>query len=181
MNISFEPTPNPATFKFVFTEPIASMSAEFLSIDDADTSPLAEKLFGFPWVSSVFVGSDFVTVTKQDWVQWEVLAKPLSELMMDHVNSGLPVMVAPQELSSDISENDSDIVKNIKKVLDREIRPVVALDGGDIVFYKYEDSVLYLKMQGACSGCPSSMATLKDGVEVRMKESFPEIREVVAI
>jgi len=180
MKVTFEPTPNPATMKFNFGQKIADQSYDFPNVESSDRSPLAAKIFGFPWTSSVYLGEDFVTVTKQDWVDWEILASPLAGLLGEHIDSGQPVLVQLQQ-SLDESENDSDIVKQIKRLLQTEIKPVVALDGGDIVFAKYEDNILYLKMLGSCAGCPSSQATLKDGIEVRMKQAFPEIKEVLAV
>lgn len=179
VEVFYEATPNPESMKFVVTEPIAANSANFTSAQETAASPLAMKLFGFPWTQEVFIGPNFVTVTKQDWVDWQTLADPLSELIKEHINSGSPILVDAQAAEED--SNDSEIVKQIKLVLNREIRPAVAMDGGDIVFHKYENQILHLYMQGSCSGCPSSMITLKQGIEVRMQELFPEIKEVVAI
>ncbi|KHD88147.1 MAG: nitrogen fixation protein NifU [Bdellovibrio sp. ArHS] len=178
--VTFENTPNPATMKFLLGKQVTSQGFDCPSAEDAERSPLAAKIFGFPWTSSVFVGPDFITVTKQDWVDWELLAQPLSGLIQEHLDRDEPVVVEFVSAPED-DTNDLPIVRNIKSVLNREIRPVVALDGGDIVFYKYENNVLYIRMKGACSGCPSSQITLKDGIETRMKELFPEIEEVVAV
>lgn len=180
MKVTFEPTPNPATMKFNFGQKISDQSFDFPDIESTENSPLAAKIFGFPWTAGVYLGEDFVTITKQDWVEWDILASPLAGLLGEHIEDGLPVLIK-LEASSDESESDSDIVKQIKRILQNEIKPVVALDGGDIVFSKYENHVLYLRMQGSCSGCPSSQATLKDGIEVRMKELIPEIKEVLAV
>ena len=180
MKVTFEPTPNPSTMKFLFNQKISDQTCDFPNVESSDRSPLAAKIFGFPWTAAVYLGEDFVTVTKQDWVDWDILATPLAGLLGEHIESGLPVMIK-LEATLDENQNDSDVVKQIKRILQTEIKPVVALDGGDIVFSKYEDNVLYLRMQGACSGCPSSQATLKDGIEVRMKELIPEIKEVVAV
>ncbi|AGH95236.1 NifU family protein [Pseudobdellovibrio exovorus] len=180
MKVTFESTPNPSTMKFNFGQKISDQSVDFPNVDACEKSPLAAKIFGFPWTASVYLGEDFVTVTKQDWVDWDILATPLAGLLGEHVESGQPVLLQ-LEASLDENQNDSDVVKQIKRILQNEIKPVVALDGGDIVFSKYEDHVLYIHMRGACAGCPSSQATLKDGIEVRMKELIPEIKEVVAI
>lgn len=180
MKVTYETTPNPATLKFVFSNKIADQQSDYPNVESTDTSPLAAKIFGFPWVSSVYIGQDFMTITKQDWVDWSVIAQPLTGLLSEHVSSGQPVFVQ-KTVDPDINENDSAIVKQIKKVLKEEIRPIVAMDGGDVVFSKYEDNVLYIQMKGACNGCPSSQATLKDGIEVRMKEAIPEIKAVEAI
>lgn len=180
MKVTFESTPNPSTMKFNFGQKISDQSIDFPNVEASERSPLAAKIFGFPWTSSVFLGEDFVTITKQDWVDWEILASPLAGLLGEHIESGQPVILH-MEASLDESENDSETVKHIKRILQTEIKPVVALDGGDIVFSKYEDQILYIHMRGACSGCPSSQATLKDGIEVRMKQAIPEIKEVLAI
>lgn len=180
MKVTFEQTPNPSTMKFLFNQKISDQTCDFPNVESSERSPLAAKIFGFPWTAAVYLGEDFVTVTKQDWVDWDILATPLAGLLGEHIESGLPVMIK-LEATLDENLNDSDVVKQIKRILQTEIKPVVALDGGDIVFSKYENNVLYLRMQGACSGCPSSQATLKDGIEVRMKELIPEIKEVVAV
>jgi Fe-S cluster biogenesis protein NfuA len=180
MKVTFEQTPNPATLKFNFPDRISDASFDFPDVESTEKSPLAAKIFGFPWTAGVFIGPDFVTVTKQDWVDWDILATPLAGLLGEHIESGQPVMIE-LEASLDESENDSEVVKQIKRILQNEIRPVVALDGGDIVFSKYEDRVLYIHMRGACSGCPSSQATLKDGIETRLRELLPEIKEVVSV
>jgi len=184
MTVTFENTPNPATLKFKFSAPILNSSQtgnfEFQNVESTDTSPLAAKIFGFPWVSGVFISHDFITITKQDWVDWSVLAQPLCGLLTEHISSGQPVIVE-KTIDPEINENDSPVVKQIKKVIKEEIRPVVALDGGDIVFSRYENNIVYIQMKGACNGCPSSQATLKDGIEVRMKQAIPEIKAVEAV
>ena len=184
MKVTFENTPNPATLKFKFSAPILTQSQtgnfEFQNVESTDTSPLAAKIFGFPWVSGVFISHDFITITKQDWVDWSVLASPLCGLLAEHVSSGQPILVE-KKIDPEINDNDSPVVKQIKKVIKEEIRPVVALDGGDIVFSRYENTVVYIQMKGACNGCPSSQATLKDGIEVRIKQAVPEVTSVEAI
>jgi NFU1 iron-sulfur cluster scaffold homolog, mitochondrial len=184
VTVTFEPTPNPAALKFLFSETIAQESGEFNDAQSTDRSPLAAKIFGFPWVSQVFIGPQVVTITKQAWVDWKVLSAPLSGLLAEHINSGAAVFLEiPKDAheSDQINENDSEIVKQIKRILASEIKPVVQLDGGDISFVKYENDNLYLQLKGACSTCPSSQATLKDGIEVRIKQVFPNIKEVLAI
>lgn len=183
MDIRIEKTPNPATLKFQFSQKISDQSFEFANSAEAFRSPLAMKLFGFPWTERVFIGPDFVTLTKQDWVDWDILAEPLSGLIKEHLENGEPIISAVAETSSqdDFSENDSPIVRQIKKILNAEIRPAVAMDGGDIQYVDYKDHVLSIQMKGSCVGCPSSTATLKQGIEVRMKELLPEIKEVIAV
>lgn len=180
MKVTFEPTPNPATMKFNFNQKIAESSFNFTDIESTELCPLAAKIFGFPWTAAVYLGEDFVTITKQNWVEWDILASPLAGLLNEHIESGLPILIEPAHAAIH-DQNDSDIVKQIKKILLNEIKPIVALDGGDIIFAKYEDHILYIRMQGACAGCPSSQATLKDGIEVRLKELVPEVKEVVSI
>lgn len=178
--VFYEATPNPQSMKFVCTKPIADQSASISTPGEAARSPLASKLFAFPWMQSVFIGPNFVTVTKQDWVDWTVIAEPLSQMIQEHINSDEPVLLAPTP-GIDVLETDSDVVRNIKQILNDEIRPAVAMDGGDIAFEKYENHVVYLHMQGSCSGCPSSSFTLKEGIETRLKELIPEIQEVIAV
>lgn len=180
VTVTFETTPNPATMKFLLHRDVVSEGFDCPTAEDAERSPLAAKIFGFPWTSAVYVGPNFITITKQDWVEWELLAQPLSGLIQEHLDRNEPVVVEFVATPED-DTNDSPMVRNIKSALNREIRPVVALDGGDIVFYKYENNILYIRMKGACSGCPSSTITLKEGIETRMKELFPEILEVVAV
>jgi Fe-S cluster biogenesis protein NfuA len=178
--VSFEPTPNPHTLRFSTHQVFNEFSANFTSAQETTISPLARKLFGFPWCQAVYVGRDFVTVTKADWVQWEIIAEPLANLIEEHLNSGQPA-VAPLSESSGTSAGDNAEVQRIKKILDEEIRPMVAQDGGDIVFSRFEHGIVYLHMQGSCAGCPSSTMTLKMGIEARLMEAVPAVKEVVAI
>lgn len=178
--VSFEPTPNPATLRFSLHQHVVDEGFDCSNPQEAERSPLAAKIFGFPWTQSVYVGPDFITVTKQDWVDWEILAAPLASLIQEHLDNQEPVLVDFVAGLED-SPDDSEIVRNIKGVIAREIRPVVALDGGDIVFHKFEDGILWIHMRGACAGCPSSTATLKEGIETRMREVFPEIQEVRSV
>ncbi|MEQ1878770.1 MAG: NifU family protein [Bdellovibrionia bacterium] len=182
--LSAEPTPNPRTMKFIADRIIASENAEMRTSLEASRSPLATKLFGFPWLESVYVGSNFVSVTKQDWVDWDVLAEPLLGLIKEHIDEGVPVLLASEggpAKASAANASDSPIVQKIKEVIENEVRPAVAMDGGDIEFERYEDGKVYLQMKGACSGCPSSAMTLKMGIETRLKEAVPEITEVVSV
>lgn len=179
LQVWYEATPNPQSMKFLTSEPISQETLHIEDPLDAERSPLAKKIFGFPWASSILIGPNFVTVSKQDWVDWEVLAEPLSNLIQEHLASGEAVLLEAQ--TTDEDDNDSPVVKQIKQILNHEIRPAVAMDGGDIIFHKYEDNVVYLYMQGACSGCPSSTMTLKHGIETRLREAIPEINEVVSM
>lgn len=177
--------------KFVVTRKICDETVHFENSAQAARSPLVAKLFGFPWIDSVFLGPNFVTITKQDWVEWEVLADPLSDLLKEHLESGEAVLNPVWTHSKPSSDSgldagssdleDSDIVTRIKSILDREIRPAVQMDGGDVAFSKFtDDGVVHLFMQGSCSGCPSALFTLKEGIETRLKAAIPEVREVVS-
>ena len=183
IQIVVESTPNPATLKFQISKTINESTEDFATAAEAFRSPLASKLFGFPWTDRVFIGTDFVTVTKQEWVEWDILAEPLTGLIKEHLESGEPVISAISTAISahGYSENDTPIIRQIKQILNAEIRPAVAMDGGDIEFVDYKDQVLSLQMKGSCVGCPSSTATLKQGIEVRMRELVPEIKEVIAV
>lgn len=180
IQVLYESTPNPQSMKFVVTEMITTN--ESLDCQDsisAMRSPLAQKLFGFPWAESVFIGPNFVTVTKQDWVDWDIIADPLSHLIKEHIESGSPVLLPNQEHINQVDETaDSDVVKKIKFILNNEVRPAVAMDGGDIVFQRFEEGIVYVYMQGACAGCPSSTITLKQGIEARLCEAIAEVKGV---
>jgi Fe-S cluster biogenesis protein NfuA len=177
-----EMTPNPQTYRFVINRVLTEKPADFKNAKETATAPLARKLFGFPWTSGVFIGRDFVTVTKQEWVDWDTLAEPLASLIQEHIESGdVAIHQGAAENASSISAGDSADVQTIKRILDQEIRPAVAQDGGDILFHKFEDGVVHLFMQGSCAGCPSSTMTLKMGIETRLKEAVPSVREVVSV
>ena len=186
MFIQTEETPNPATLKFLPGRDVmgAAPPADFPNAESAKASPLAESLFKIPQVSSVFLGSDFITITKSE-DDWQQLKPILLTALMDFFLTGLPVInqtPAPQDVSegADGEEGDAEIVSTIKQLLDTRVRPAVAQDGGDIVFHGYEDGVVSLTMRGACAGCPSSTATLKHGIENLLKHFIPEIKEVRA-
>lgn len=174
-------TPNPQTLRFVTNQTLTEQPTEFKKAADAVSAPLARKLFGFPWTESVYIGRDFVAVTKQDWVDWETLAEPLTGLIQEHLERGEMVMAPKSAAAVSATSNDSPDVQKIKMILDTELRPAVALDGGDLVFDRFEDGVVYIHMQGACAGCPSSTMTLKQGIEARLMNEIPSIREVVSI
>jgi Fe-S cluster biogenesis protein NfuA len=187
MFIQTEETPNPATLKFLPGRDVmgAAPPADFPNAESAKASPLAESLFKIPQVSSVFLGSDFITITKSE-DDWQQLKPILLTALMDFFLTGLPVInqtPALQDVSegADGEEGDSEIVSTIKQLLDTRVRPAVAQDGGDIVFHGYEDGVVSLTMRGACAGCPSSTATLKHGIENLLKHFIPEINEVRAV
>ena len=188
ISVTAEPTPNPQTLRFLVSREITSTPREFKSAQQTVTSPLAKKLFGFPWTEAVFIGRNFVAVTKQDWVDWETLSEPLSGLIQEHLERGESVIhesalsgAMDAGTDTDTDTGDNEDVRRIKQVLDLEIRPMVAQDGGDVAFHKFENGIVYLFMQGACSGCPSATMTLKIGIEGRLKEAVASVQEVVAM
>ncbi len=186
MFIQTEQTPNPASLKFApGCQVMVRGTAEFRDAAAAHPSPLAVRLFKIKGVAGVFLGGDFVTVTKDAGSDWQFLKPQILGAIMEHFTTGCEVMLNedahPASAGADsASENDSDIVKQIKELLDTRIRPIVAQDGGDIVFSSFEGGVVYLHMRGACAGCPSSTATLKSGIENMLKHFIPEVTEVRA-
>jgi len=181
-----ESTPNPATMKFCFSTTVIDRTLEFNSATEAENSPLASKIFGFPWATSVLLAPNFIAITKQDWIDWDYLTNPLTHLIQEHFQLNLPVLeelkmvdVGYADDSNSILETDTELVKKLKQVLNREIRPMLAYDGGDVQYAALSaEGILSLRFKGACSGCPSKSATLKGGIEVRIKELFPEIISV---
>jgi Fe-S cluster biogenesis protein NfuA len=183
MFIETEQTPNPATLKFLPGRSVMGQgTADFTSAEAAGRSPLAERLFQVEGVSGVFLGSDFVTVTKAEPKTWQILKPAILGIIMEHFAANRPVILdgAASPASADASE-DSEIVTQIKELLETRVRPAVAQDGGDIIFQGYEDGVVFLHLQGSCAGCPSSTATLKMGIENMLKHYVPEIVEVRAV
>jgi Fe-S cluster biogenesis protein NfuA len=180
MFIQTEETPNPATLKFLpGREVVASGSVDFASSEGAGRSPLADRLFKVEGVQRVFFGQDFITVSKSDTKDWSVMKPALLGVIMEHFVSGQPVLLAEgaAPAATDDAEDD-EIVAQIKDLLETRVRPAVAQDGGDIIFHSFEDGVVYLHMQGSCSGCPSSTATLKMGIENMLRRHVPEVVEV---
>ncbi|MEE8284725.1 MAG: NifU family protein [Alphaproteobacteria bacterium] len=181
MFIQTEQTPNPATLKFL--PGLTVLERGTLDITDregAKRSPLATSLFDVDGVAGVFLGVEFIAVTKTDGRDWATMKPMILGAIMEHYTSGAPVVDDAGEAEEEAStgEDDDEIVVHIKELLDTRIRPAVAQDGGDIVFRRFEDGVVFLHMQGACSGCPSSTATLKMGIENLLKHFIPEVREV---
>jgi len=178
--IQTEQTPNPSTLKFLPGRVVMDKGTmDFATVDTAQTSPLAKRLFAVEGVERVFFGSDFVTVTKTGDKDWQVLKPSILGGIMEHYTSGEPV-VAGETLAAEGAAEDDEIVAQIKDLLETRVRPAVAQDGGDIVFKDFRDGVVYLHMQGSCSGCPSSTATLKMGIENLLKHYVPEVVEVQA-
>ncbi len=180
MFIETEGTPNPATLKFLpGRDVMGEGTADFAGPDTAGRSPLATALFDLVGVSRVFLGGDFITVTKNDLVDWQALRPQVLGVVMEHFVAGRPVVDGGGDaVLEDVSPEDADVVEQIKELLDTRVRPAVASDGGDIVFRGYRDGVVRLHMQGACSGCPSSSATLKHGIENMLKHYVPEVTSV---
>jgi Fe-S cluster biogenesis protein NfuA len=178
MFIETEGTPNPATLKFLPGRYVmGSGTADFASPDSAERSPLASSLFALDGVARVFLGTDFITVTKSDETSWQALKPQVLGAIMEHFVSGRPVVEGnlDEDLVEEIAPEDEEIVAQIRELLDTRVRPAVAGDGGDIVFRGYRDGVVRLHMQGACSGCPSSRATLKHGIENMLRHFVPEV------
>ena len=183
MFIQTEPTPNPATLKFLPGRTVmAEGVAELTDAAEAERlSPLARRLFEVEGVTGVYLGSDFISVTKAEPVDWQVIKPALLGAIMEHFLSGEPV-VAPEAVLRAVSDaEDDDTVRQIKELIETRVRPAVARDGGDIVFQGFERGVVYLHLRGACSGCPSSIVTLKNGIENLLKYYVPEVVEVRSI
>ena len=184
MFIQTEATPNPATLKFIPGRTVLDTGTmEFASREAASRSPLAERLFGVQGVKSVFYGSDFVTVTKDD-SDWQHLKPAILGAIMEHYMSGAAIVDADGANDSAMGAydaKDEDIVATIKELLETRVRPAVAQDGGDITFAGFRNGIVYLHMRGACSGCPSSTATLRHGIENLLRHFCPEVEEVQAV
>ncbi|MDA8049984.1 MAG: NifU family protein [Rhodospirillales bacterium] len=181
MFIETEGTPNPATLKFLpGREVLGSSTADFASAEAATMSPLAASLFELPGVARAFLGADFITVTKTDDASWQTLKPRVLGAIMEHFLSGRPVLEGQAEslAEDEIAPEDEEIVSQIKELLDTRVRPAVAGDGGDIIFRGYCEGVVRLYLQGACSGCPSSRATLKHGIENMLRHYIPEVTTV---
>jgi Fe-S cluster biogenesis protein NfuA len=183
MFIQTEPTPNPATLKFLpGCDVMGQGTANFTGPEEAARSPLAIRLFALDGVAGVFLGSDFITVTKMPGRDWQVMKPIILGAILDHFTSGDPVVHDDDLLAgASGSPEDDAIAVQIKELLDTRVRPAVAQDGGDIIFRGFEDGVVYLHLQGSCSGCPSSLATLKHGIENMLRYYVPEVTEVRAV
>ncbi len=189
MFIQTEATPNPATLKFLPGETVVQNGPfEFTAIEQATgVSPLAEALFALEPVTGVFFGFDFITITKDDATEWPHLKPAVLGVIMEHFMSGAPVMSGSAE-GADIPEGEEDsdagseeIVETIKELLETRVRPAVAQDGGDITFQGYRGGKVFLRMRGACAGCPSSTATLQYGIQNLLKHFIPEVQSVEAV
>jgi len=188
ISIYTEMTPNPETMKFVANKLLyPGKSIDFPDENAAGPSPLAKELFSFPFIKSVFIASNFVTLTKTtDTDDWQDVIPTIKQFLKDYLENGGPVVneedivVTKSDASNSISADDDDVVKRIKELLENYVKPAVEMDGGAIQFRSYDEGVVNLMLQGSCSGCPSSMITLKAGIEGMMKRMIPEVKEVVA-
>lgn len=182
MFIQTEATPNPSTLKFIPGKLVVDGDPrDFREASEAEVSPLATRLFAIDGVDGVFLGADFITVTKASG-EWQHLKPAILGAIMEHFMSGEPVIRAGHadsaQAGGDYAEADEQIVSTIKELLDTRVRPAVAQDGGDITFHGFREGVVYLHMKGACAGCPSSTATLKHGIENLLRHFIPEVSEV---
>lgn len=188
VSIYTEMTPNPGTMKFVANKLLyPGKSIEIQDESQAAASPLAKELFSFPFIKSVFIASNFVTITKtQDIEDWMDVIPSIKQFLKEYLENGGEVVneeeaaKMKQDAGNIVLSNDTDVVKRIKELLDNYVRPAVEMDGGAIQFKSYDEGVVSLMLQGSCSGCPSSMVTLKAGIEGMMKRMIPEVKEVVA-
>jgi Fe-S cluster biogenesis protein NfuA len=182
MFIQTESTPNPATLKFLPGQTVLELgTADFPSAEAAAKSPLAKRIFAAGGVTGVFFGNDFVTVTKAESLDWPHIKPQILGAIMEHFQSGQPVIEGDGGTGGGHAEHtgeDGDVVRQIKELLDTRVRPAVAQDGGDITFHGFDRGVVYLHMQGACAGCPSSTLTLKMGIENLLRHYIPEVLEV---
>jgi Fe-S cluster biogenesis protein NfuA len=191
MLIETEPTPNPATLKFLPGRTVMEAGTrDFATPEEAEASPLADALFGLGDVTGVFFGRDFISVTAAPGIDWIELKPDVLGILLDHFSANMPlfrpgtaagIAVPPEGAEFGDNPEDADIVLQIRELIDTRIRPAVANDGGDIVYRGFDAGKVYLQMQGACSGCPSSTATLKNGIEQLLKYYVPEVTEVRAV
>ncbi|MGZ3689523.1 MAG: NifU family protein [Bdellovibrionota bacterium] len=181
--VSLEFTPNPNTLKYSVNRELLSKGAMNFARreEEAGRSPLAAKLFSIPGIAGVMIGRNFVTVTKTEDGDWDLVHRQCSREIEAHLAANLPV-VDEKALEADAHKGgDTQIENRIRQILDEEVRPAVAMDGGDITFERFENGTVYLFLQGSCSGCPSSTATLKVGIETRLRQAIPEVKEVVSV
>ena len=189
MLIQTEPTPNPATLKFLPSQQVMEVGTrDFATPEEAEASPLAEALFSLGDVDGVFFGRDFISVTSGAGVDWAQLKPQVLTVLLDHFASGAPLFragsaagISVPAVEFDEDPEDADIVAQIRELIDTRVRPAVAQDGGDIVYRGYKDGTVFLAMHGACSGCPSSVMTLKQGIEGLLKHYVPEVEAVEAV
>jgi Fe-S cluster biogenesis protein NfuA len=181
--IQIEETPNPNALKFLPGRSVRGVEDPlfFSKKDDLSSSPFVRRILDVSGVEAAMLGSDFITVTKQDHTDWYVLKPMLLGIMMEHFISDMPLFVEVKSPVSDSNlsaDDEDDTVSQIRQIIEEKVRPAVAQDGGDIVFHSFEDGVVFLEMKGACSGCPSSTATLKSGIENMLRYYVPDVVEV---
>lgn len=189
MLIETEPTPNPATLKFLPGRNVMDAGTrDFATPEDAEASPLAEAIFALGDVTGVFFGRDFVSVTAAPGTDWSVLKRDVLSVMLDHFSAAMPLFrpgpagdITVPDATFPENPEDADIVEQIKDIIETRVRPAVANDGGDIVYRGFDKGKVFLQMQGACAGCPSSSATLKNGIEQLLRYYVPEVSEVRAV
>ena len=182
VSITAQVTPNPNTLKFLLDHTIMDKGTiDFLSAEQAESSPLPLALFAIDGVAGVMVGTNFVSVTKSVNIDWTGLAEPVTATIRKVVTDSEQLIDLDLVTAEHEDSEDSETVKKIKEILDQEIRPAVAMDGGDIIFQGYDEGVVRLYLQGACQSCPSATLTLKMGIENRLKEDIPEITEVIQV
>ena len=183
MFIQTEITPNPASLKFLPGRVVMEKgTADFRSVEEANNSLLAQNLIKIEGVEGVFFGSDFISITKSDNMEWQVIKPSVLGAISEHYESGASIIDKIENIAKDSNiTQDSEIVVQIKELLDKKVRPAVAMDGGDITFSEFKDGIVFLHMQGACSGCPSSTATLKIGIENMLKHYLPEVQGVESV
>jgi Fe-S cluster biogenesis protein NfuA len=178
MFIQTQPTPNPATLKFLPGQTVAPAGLhEFKSREESANSPLAQRLFGITGVQNVFLGRDFISISKADDTDWAMLKPMVLAALMEHLSTGQPIILNAKAEEQSNAE-DSEIVVQIKELIETRVRPAVMMDGGDIVFDSFDEGIVYLRMRGACAGCPSSTMTLKSGIENMLRHYVPEVTEV---
>ncbi len=184
MFIQTEATPNPSTLKFIPGKDVLGEGAvDYRARDEAAMSPLAMRIFDVEGVDGVFLGSDFISITKAPSIEWQHIKPALLGAIMEHYLSGAPVMSGDEQSDGghDYDPKDEETVATIKELLETRVRPAVANDGGDIVFHGFRDGVVSLHMRGACAGCPSSTATLRNGIENLLRHFCPDVQEVRAV
>lgn len=185
MFIQIEETPNPATLKFLPGRTILEgQTVDFPSVESTRICPLAQQVFAVEGVKGVFIGEDFVSITKIESAEWIILKPSVLQALVNYFVLNEKVVlerVKSSDTDKQSDATDQDVVQEIKELLETKVRPAVAMDGGDIQFERFENGVVYLKMQGACSGCPSSSATLKGGIENMLRYYIPEVTEVQAV
>jgi Fe-S cluster biogenesis protein NfuA len=189
MFIEVQDTPNPNTLKFFLNQEIleGTQTYHFKGKDDSKSSPLVHKMFDIEGINGIFLGSNFISVVVEDENSWDYMKPQILSLITDFISSGQPILIESIESLSESfkvtgkNPEEQEIISKIEELFEERIRPAVAMDGGDILFRKYDDGIVYLSLYGSCSGCPSSTITLKNGIENMLKYYIPEVKEVISI